>query len=169
MLKWLALVRLLLSDVPERTELTSPGLATALRPYFELTNAVRTGDLANFGCATWARFWLAVHACELSYTLGTSPTRCSLRRCAALQWMSRPADRCRKAAQRRRDIGSHKHVSALLLGLLHSSSTTVESLHRWLCTIEAAERHRGAWLPHVKTLQRCCGRPVLPDAVCTRS
>ena len=46
--KWLALVRLLLSDVPERTELTVPGLATALAPYFQLTNAVRIGDLNAF-------------------------------------------------------------------------------------------------------------------------
>jgi 26S proteasome regulatory subunit N3 len=46
--KWLALVRLLLSDVPERTELTAPGLATALAPYFHLTNAVRIGDLTAF-------------------------------------------------------------------------------------------------------------------------
>lgn len=48
--KWLALVRLLLSDIPERAELAAPGLATALQPYFHLTNAVRTGSLATFQC-----------------------------------------------------------------------------------------------------------------------
>ena len=52
--KWLVLVRLLLSDMPERTELTAPGLATALRPYFHLTAAVRAGDLATFGCGAHA-------------------------------------------------------------------------------------------------------------------
>ena len=46
--KWLALVRLLLSDIPERAELAAPGLATSLQPYFHLTNAVRTGSLATF-------------------------------------------------------------------------------------------------------------------------
>ena len=56
--KWLALVRLLLSDIPERAELAAPGLATALQPYFHLTNAVRTGSLATFQCV-----FTAHHSC----------------------------------------------------------------------------------------------------------
>jgi len=47
--KWLILVRLLLGEVPERVEFAAPGLARALRPYFELTSAVRSGDLVAFG------------------------------------------------------------------------------------------------------------------------
>ncbi len=46
--KWWVLVRLLLSDVPERTELTAPALSIALQPYFDLTAAVRAGDLTTF-------------------------------------------------------------------------------------------------------------------------
>lgn len=48
--KWLVLVRLLLGEVPERIEFTTPGLATALQPYFRLTLAVRGGDLSEFRC-----------------------------------------------------------------------------------------------------------------------
>ena len=54
--KWLALVRLLLSDIPDRAELAAPGLATALQPYFHLTNAVRTGSLATFQCVASVSF-----------------------------------------------------------------------------------------------------------------
>lgn len=50
--KWWVLVRLLLSDVPERTELTTPALAPALQPYFDLTAAVRAGDLITFRCGS---------------------------------------------------------------------------------------------------------------------
>lgn len=39
---------MLLSEIPERTELTPRGLSVALRPYFLLTAAVRSGDLAAF-------------------------------------------------------------------------------------------------------------------------
>lgn len=46
--KWLVLVRLLLGEVPERTEFTVPELQPALVPYFELTQAVRSGDLQEF-------------------------------------------------------------------------------------------------------------------------
>lgn len=48
MAKWLALVRLLLGEIPEHSELTAVGLKDALRPYFELTQAVRSGDLTAF-------------------------------------------------------------------------------------------------------------------------
>ena len=49
--KWLVLVRLLRWEIPERLELTTPGLARALQPYFRLTMAVRGGDLSAFRCA----------------------------------------------------------------------------------------------------------------------
>ncbi len=48
--KWLVLVRLLLGEVPEREELIEPDLERPLRPYFQLTNAVRIGDLTAFRC-----------------------------------------------------------------------------------------------------------------------
>ncbi|GAB4816156.1 hypothetical protein N2152v2_003202 [Parachlorella kessleri] len=46
--KWLVLVRLLLGEIPERTEFTAPELEVPLRPYFEVTQAVRAGDLHEF-------------------------------------------------------------------------------------------------------------------------
>lgn len=46
--KWLVLVRLLLGEIPEHKELTEPALAVALKPYFDLTQAVRIGDLIHF-------------------------------------------------------------------------------------------------------------------------
>ena len=48
--KWLVLVRLLLGEVPEREELIEADLERPLRPYFQLTNAVRIGDLTAFRC-----------------------------------------------------------------------------------------------------------------------
>ncbi|KAI9109238.1 hypothetical protein K1719_019861 [Acacia pycnantha] len=46
--KWAVIVRLLLGEIPERTIFTQKGMEKALRPYFELTNAVRIGDLELF-------------------------------------------------------------------------------------------------------------------------
>ncbi|XP_021902636.1 probable 26S proteasome non-ATPase regulatory subunit 3 [Carica papaya] len=46
--KWAVLVRLLLGEIPERTVFMQKGMEKALRPYFELTNAVRIGDLELF-------------------------------------------------------------------------------------------------------------------------
>lgn len=46
--KWAALVRLLLGEIPERTIFMVPGMRATLHPYFELTNAVRIGDLELF-------------------------------------------------------------------------------------------------------------------------
>ncbi|KAL6494851.1 hypothetical protein OROGR_031651 [Orobanche gracilis] len=46
--KWAVIVRLLLGEIPERTVFMQKGMGTALRPYFELTNAVRIGDLELF-------------------------------------------------------------------------------------------------------------------------
>ncbi|KAL9395474.1 hypothetical protein Peur_009727 [Populus x canadensis] len=47
--KWTVLVRLLLGEIPERTVFMQSGMERGLRPYFELTNAVRIGDLELFG------------------------------------------------------------------------------------------------------------------------
>jgi hypothetical protein len=52
--KWLVLVRLLLGEVPDRTEFTAPDMAGPLAPYFDLTQAVRSGDLTAF---RWAVGW----------------------------------------------------------------------------------------------------------------
>ncbi|MCO5567477.1 hypothetical protein L7F22_021169 [Adiantum nelumboides] len=46
--KWASIVRLLLGEIPERTTFMQPGMKKAMKPYFELTNAVRIGDLALF-------------------------------------------------------------------------------------------------------------------------
>ncbi|XP_057533081.1 probable 26S proteasome non-ATPase regulatory subunit 3 [Amaranthus tricolor] len=46
--KWAVIVRLLLGEIPERTIFMQKGMEMALRPYFELTNAVRIGDLELF-------------------------------------------------------------------------------------------------------------------------
>ncbi|KAK6946448.1 26S proteasome regulatory subunit, C-terminal [Dillenia turbinata] len=46
--KWAVIVRLLLGEIPERTVFMQKGMEKVLRPYFELTNAVRIGDLELF-------------------------------------------------------------------------------------------------------------------------
>ncbi|KAG0461852.1 hypothetical protein HPP92_020328 [Vanilla planifolia] len=46
--KWAIIVRLLLGEIPERTVFMQKGMKKALIPYFELTNAVRIGDLELF-------------------------------------------------------------------------------------------------------------------------
>ncbi|KAJ6813974.1 putative 26S proteasome non-ATPase regulatory subunit 3 [Iris pallida] len=46
--KWAVIVRLLLGEIPERTVFMQNGMKKSLTPYFELTNAVRIGDLELF-------------------------------------------------------------------------------------------------------------------------
>ncbi|GAB4828373.1 hypothetical protein Ancab_035371 [Ancistrocladus abbreviatus] len=46
--KWAVIVRLLIGEIPERTIFMQKGMEKALLPYFELTNAVRIGDLELF-------------------------------------------------------------------------------------------------------------------------
>ncbi|CAI9264668.1 unnamed protein product [Lactuca saligna] len=46
--KWAIIVRLLLGEIPERTVFMQKGMENALKPYFDLTNAVRIGDLDLF-------------------------------------------------------------------------------------------------------------------------
>ncbi|KAL5185818.1 putative 26S proteasome non-ATPase regulatory subunit 3 [Glycine soja] len=50
--KWAVIVRLLLGEIPERIIFMQRGMEKSLRPYFELTNAVRIGDLELFRNAT---------------------------------------------------------------------------------------------------------------------
>ncbi|KAG5250292.1 26S proteasome non-ATPase regulatory [Salix suchowensis] len=46
--KWAVLAHLLLGEIPEKTIFMQTGMKRALRPYFELTNALRIGDLELF-------------------------------------------------------------------------------------------------------------------------
>jgi len=46
--KWICMVLLLLGEIPERTHFTTPGMRKALKPYFNLTQAIRKGDLKAF-------------------------------------------------------------------------------------------------------------------------
>ncbi|KAL4858438.1 putative 26S proteasome non-ATPase regulatory subunit 3 [Chlorella vulgaris] len=65
--KWLVLVRLLLGEVPDRTEFTAPDLAPHLVPYFNLTQAVRGGDLAAFSAVASAHE--SVFRCDRTHNL----------------------------------------------------------------------------------------------------
>ena len=42
------LVRLLLGEIPGHLEFVQPGLQQRLQPYYEITQAVRVGDLSLF-------------------------------------------------------------------------------------------------------------------------
>eukprot|EP01102_Stenamoeba_stenopodia_P017700 TRINITY_DN6383_c0_g2_i1.p1 TRINITY_DN6383_c0_g2~~TRINITY_DN6383_c0_g2_i1.p1 ORF type:complete len:502 (-),score=125.91 TRINITY_DN6383_c0_g2_i1:1558-3063(-) len=46
--KWMCVVQLLLGEIPERSIFRQPGLTNALKPYLQITKAVRVGDLASF-------------------------------------------------------------------------------------------------------------------------
>ena len=46
--KWLTLVRLLLGEVPAHQDLKGAGVERSLAPYFQLSQAVRLGDLNAF-------------------------------------------------------------------------------------------------------------------------
>ncbi|KAL9261474.1 putative 26S proteasome non-ATPase regulatory subunit 3 [Drosera capensis] len=46
--KWTVIVRLLIGEIPERTIFMQTGMTNALMPYFELTNAIRIGNLDEF-------------------------------------------------------------------------------------------------------------------------
>jgi len=83
--KWLVLVRLLLGEVPDRAEFSAPGTRAPLKPYFELTCAVRSGDLARFAEAAAAHgaAFRADGAANLVTRLHHSVIRAGLRRIAA--------------------------------------------------------------------------------------
>lgn len=46
--KWLVLVSLLLGEIPPMSDFLQKGMKEQLCPYFEVTKAVRNGDLASF-------------------------------------------------------------------------------------------------------------------------
>ena len=46
--KLLCIVQLLLGEIPERAMFSLSDFSLPLKPYFELTQAVRVGDLAQF-------------------------------------------------------------------------------------------------------------------------
>lgn len=52
--KWLVVIRLLLGEIPDRVEFQQGGMAAALKPYLELTHAVRGGDVVAFNAVTEA-------------------------------------------------------------------------------------------------------------------
>ncbi|KAK9786301.1 hypothetical protein WJX73_008975 [Symbiochloris irregularis] len=92
--KWLVLVRLLLGEIPERIDLTQPGLSAALHPYFCLTLAVRSGDLSAFRAvaqqheAVWAKDRVA----NLVVRLRHNVIRAGLRRINLAYWRISLAD-----------------------------------------------------------------------------
>jgi 26S proteasome regulatory subunit N3 len=83
--KWLILVRLLLGEVPDRAEFSQPGMHAPLKPYFELTCAVRSGDLARFAAAAQQHgaAFAADGTANLVTRLHHSVIRAGLRRIAA--------------------------------------------------------------------------------------
>ncbi|KFM25452.1 26S proteasome non-ATPase regulatory subunit 3-like protein A [Auxenochlorella protothecoides] len=83
--KWLTVVRLLLGETLDRGELTRGELARHLAPYLALTQAVRSGDLAEFAAALHAHE-PALRADRLLTVVGRlrhSVIRSGLRRVAA--------------------------------------------------------------------------------------
>eukprot|EP00271_Cylindrocystis_brebissonii_P017227 TRINITY_DN4396_c0_g1_i1.p1 TRINITY_DN4396_c0_g1~~TRINITY_DN4396_c0_g1_i1.p1 ORF type:complete len:513 (-),score=114.92 TRINITY_DN4396_c0_g1_i1:191-1729(-) len=80
--KWAALVRLLLGEIPERTIFVLPGMRAALQPYYQLTNAVRIGDLELFRSVAeqHADLFLADRTHNLIVRLRQNVIRTGLRR-----------------------------------------------------------------------------------------
>lgn len=76
------LVRLLLGEIPDRVEFTAPGMRAPLQPYFELTTAVRSGDLAQFSGITdkYASVFKADKVTNLITRLHHNVIRIGLRR-----------------------------------------------------------------------------------------
>ena len=64
--KWLVLVRLLLGEIPGHLEFVQPGLQQRLQPYYEITQAVRVGDLSLFRQALHR---VPCNVCDLSGSL----------------------------------------------------------------------------------------------------
>ena len=84
--KWLAIVRLLLGELPERAAFRPPGVPpAALAPYFALAHAVRAGDLAAFrtAAATHEAAFAADGVANLVVRLRRNVLRTGLRRIAA--------------------------------------------------------------------------------------
>lgn len=80
--KWHVLIRLLLGEIPERSIFVAQGMRRALVPYFELTNAVRVGDLVLFqsAAARHASSFASDHTANLIVRLRYTVIRTALRR-----------------------------------------------------------------------------------------
>ncbi|CAI5526497.1 unnamed protein product [Closterium sp. Naga37s-1] len=80
--RWHVLVRLLLGEIPERHLFVAPGMRSALLPFFQLTNAVRVGDLQLFHAAATqhAAVFAAGHMQKLIVRLRHNVIRTALRR-----------------------------------------------------------------------------------------
>ncbi|CAI7815647.1 unnamed protein product [Closterium sp. NIES-53] len=80
--RWHVLVRLLLGEIPERHLFVAPGMRSALLPFFQLTNAVRVGDLQLFHLAATqhAAVFAAGHMQKLIVRLRHNVIRTALRR-----------------------------------------------------------------------------------------
>jgi len=65
--KLIVIVQLLMGDIPERTLFNQPELREALKPYLELTHAVRNGDVVQF--AKVVELHKAVFQKDKNYTL----------------------------------------------------------------------------------------------------
>ena len=83
--KWLVVVRLLLGEVPARSELMAPELRGTLAAYLELAAAVRAGDLTAFSnvATTHAATFQADSTAHLVARLRANVIRAGLRRIAA--------------------------------------------------------------------------------------
>lgn len=83
--KWLVVVRLLLGEVPARSELMAPELLRSLTAYLELAAAVRAGDLTAFAnvASTHAATFKADGITHLVARLRANVIRAGLRRIAA--------------------------------------------------------------------------------------
>eukprot|EP00270_Netrium_digitus_P009986 TRINITY_DN3070_c0_g2_i1.p1 TRINITY_DN3070_c0_g2~~TRINITY_DN3070_c0_g2_i1.p1 ORF type:complete len:479 (-),score=134.79 TRINITY_DN3070_c0_g2_i1:244-1572(-) len=80
--KWAVLVRLLLGEIPERTTFVASGMRASLLPYFQLTNAVRVGDLGQFHSVAdkFADIFRRDHTHNLIVRLRHNVIRAGLRR-----------------------------------------------------------------------------------------
>jgi 26S proteasome regulatory subunit N3 len=80
--KLTAIVQLLMGDVPERQQFSSPALAGPLKPYFELCKAVRNGSLVEYDhvCKHHANIFARDHLATLVVRLRNSVIRTGLRR-----------------------------------------------------------------------------------------
>jgi 26S proteasome regulatory subunit N3 len=72
LVKWITVVRLLLGEIPEKKDLTEGGAGqrAALKPYLDLTQAVRLGDLEKFRAVmdTHGGFHILYSCCMQSLT-----------------------------------------------------------------------------------------------------
>ena len=72
--KWLVLVRLLLGEIPEHLEFTQQGMRKPLQAYYELTQAVREGDLTLFRSVLLPQQYITVVVCyELTQAVEKKP------------------------------------------------------------------------------------------------